>query len=177
MFDNYKKVQQGLVGLTSTVSLLVRIGGIVSLPIVDNQPYDLVVDFDSRLFKVQVKTTQYKRGSDDFIVQIGRIRSNKKINKVFRYNAADFDLLSVVTSDRKLYLIPSAAIAFSRSFTLNPDWNKYLIEDGALVNTEKINTCLGTADIGGSSNLENCHTAKSGDESSNLSRPSLSLYA
>lgn len=48
--------RQGEIGLGAAIAWFSRVGYLVSVPLCDNQPYDLVVDNGERLLKVQVKT-------------------------------------------------------------------------------------------------------------------------
>jgi hypothetical protein len=51
---------QGLIGLTDALAWFGAQGWDVCVPLIDNQPYDLVVDDGTGLKKVQVKTTTYR---------------------------------------------------------------------------------------------------------------------
>ena len=48
---------QGLIGVAAAIDWFTRAGYLVSIPLNDSQPYDLVVDDGMRLLRFQVKTT------------------------------------------------------------------------------------------------------------------------
>lgn len=63
---NTKK--QGDVGLGLAIGWFTSQGHTVCVPLTDSQDYDLVVDIDGKLQKVQVKTTTYKAPSGAYSV-------------------------------------------------------------------------------------------------------------
>lgn len=56
---NYK--EKGQITEIELATLLAKEGYKVSLPLIDSYPYDLIVDTNCKLLKVQVKTGSYKR--------------------------------------------------------------------------------------------------------------------
>ena len=97
MFQNCKnKTQQGLIGLSEAVSHFIKQGYVVSIPIADNQEYDLVVDIDGLLFKVQVKTSAFKANSGNYTVELRtRGGSSDSCNKVITDTNVDFFIHTV----------------------------------------------------------------------------------
>ncbi len=75
---------------------LVEQGFYVSRPMTDNAPYDLIVDVDGVLKKVQIKGRSIKNG----IVEVG-IRSTGH-NYAKPYEDGDFDILAVYEFERGL---------------------------------------------------------------------------
>jgi hypothetical protein len=111
MFNNITTVTQGTIGLSIAISWFSINGYIVSIPINDNQDYDLLVDNGTNVLKVQVKTTKYKiKNSKNFTVQLKSVRPNKTINKIIKFDGTKSDLLFIVTSENEKYLIPSIAL-------------------------------------------------------------------
>ena len=47
---------QGNLGLGKAINFFISEGYIVSIPLNDTQPYDIIVDKDGKLYKVSVKT-------------------------------------------------------------------------------------------------------------------------
>ena len=46
---------QGSIGLGQAIACFTKLGYIVSVPLNDSQDYDLIVEIDNKLYKVQVK--------------------------------------------------------------------------------------------------------------------------
>lgn len=49
--------QRGNIGVSEAILYFTKLGSVVSIPLNDSQDYDLVVDFNGLLQKVQVKTS------------------------------------------------------------------------------------------------------------------------
>jgi hypothetical protein len=62
--------EQGLLGVVDAIAHFGGRGWSISMPLIDSQPYDLVVDDGVRLHRVQVKTTTYRSPSGTFIVSL-----------------------------------------------------------------------------------------------------------
>ena len=81
-FENMAPVQQGSVGLGLAIAYFVSNGFVVSIPLNDNQSYDLIVDKNG-LKKVEVKSTRFKiRNQNVYTVQLKSVRSNKTKNVI-----------------------------------------------------------------------------------------------
>jgi hypothetical protein len=108
---------QGVIGVTDALAWFAANGWHVCLPLIDNQPYDLVVDDGRGLQSVQVKTTTYSpRGV--YVVQLATHGGNQR-----RYTSKDFDpthvdLLYVLTDARERYLIPANAVRSRTNLSL-----------------------------------------------------------
>ncbi len=127
MFDNMSKVTQGSAGLGIAIGHFCSKGIVVSLPLVDNQDYDLIIDEDGKLKKVQVKTTGTKSPSGNYEVQIKSVRSNKTINKIKSFDPNAVDYLFVLCGDGSKYLFPSNEITVKGALTLTPERVKYKV--------------------------------------------------
>ena len=101
---------QGLVGLTDAIGWFGAHGYTVSVPLVDAQPYDLVVDGPDGLQRVQVKTTTYRTRSGVFAVQLATRGGNRSYHTMKRFDSSTSDLLYVLTDARERYLIPTSAV-------------------------------------------------------------------
>lgn len=94
-------------------------GFIVSKPFGDSAKYDFVLDFEGKLSRVQVKTTNhlYKKTANAkgcFIVKTSRCSGK------WRYKSKDVDFIAVyVTEKDTWYIIPVSAVC-SRSIGLYP---------------------------------------------------------
>lgn len=88
-----------------TVALeFLKLGYMVSKPLVQSSKYDFVLDVNHKLYKIQVKTGQLKE--DSFIeFATSTSHTNTKGTKNLTYSSDDVDLFAVV-NDGKCYLVP-----------------------------------------------------------------------
>ena len=131
MFANCKNSKkQGDLGLATAIRYFSSVGATVLIPLTDSQDYDLVVEgTDSKLYKVQVKTTDYLEKSGGYTVGLKQQGGNSKHNYI--HKTADqicYDLLFVLTGDGAEYIIPKEDIKSIRSsITLGTKYNKYKV--------------------------------------------------
>jgi len=103
---NTKK--QGDVGLA--LAWFAEHGHTVCIPLTDSQDYDLVVDFDGKLSRVQVRTTTYKR-RNTYSINLKIAGGNKSgTGKIKWFNPQAVDFVFVVTEEGTKYLIPTSEI-------------------------------------------------------------------
>lgn len=121
-FRNSNK--QGNLGVGKAINYFTTLGYTVSIPLTDSQEYDLVVDNENDIYRVQVKTTGYKR-NNNYVVSLKIALRNNKIKK-FDSNKSDF--LYIVTDDDSEYLIPTKDISCTTSLNLGKQYNKYKLE-------------------------------------------------
>jgi hypothetical protein len=97
---------------------LLKLGYKVLKPIGDRLPYDLAVDADGRLIRVQVKCA-WKRGSV-FIVDSRRTKTNRRHMLRSRYSRKDFDIAIIYVPELDIcYIMPvSRFIAYRSEITL-----------------------------------------------------------
>lgn len=102
---NTKK--QGDAGLGIAIGWFSENGYTVSVPLTDSQDYDLIVDKDDVLQRVQVKTTTYQRKGVYQVSMTIKGGNRSGIGKIKKFVHTTIDLLFVVTSERDIYLIPT----------------------------------------------------------------------
>lgn len=123
-FASSKK--KGDVGLGVAISYFIRSGYTVSIPLTDSQEYDLIVDKDNLLQRVQVKTTAGKK-DDIFIVQL-RTRTTKGGKNYFKnFDNSLVEILFILTESGEEYLIPSKEIENKTAIKLISKYNTYKI--------------------------------------------------
>jgi hypothetical protein len=119
MFDGMTTVEQGRVGLGMAVAHYTKQRAVVSLPLIDNQSYDLVVDDGNKLSRVEVKTTRFKEKENScYTVQLRKVRHNKTENKKTHFDAKSADILFVVTETGDQYVIPASEVDGKASYCL-----------------------------------------------------------
>lgn len=106
--QEYKNTKtQGDAGLGIAIAYFAVNGYPCMIPLIDNQPYDLVVDYKGKLCKIQIKTTSYKSKYDVFNVSLTTKGGNRTGNKSpKKLEVEDVDYIFVVTGDGDRYLIP-----------------------------------------------------------------------
>jgi hypothetical protein len=101
-------------------------GYVVSLP-AEPAAYDLVVETQERMSRVQVKTTTYA-SRDGWMATVGHHPDthSKKGYGLLAYDPDEIDLFFIVDGDMTMYLIPSRAIA-GRVRILLRTYRKYIV--------------------------------------------------
>ena len=128
MFKNAKTtVQQGTVGLAAAVFQYQKLGYNVSIPLVDNQSYDLVIELHGVLQTVQVKTTRFQKGGT-YIVQLKSVRPNKTVNTIHNFDNSSCDVLFVLSDSGDCYSIPTAEISTKTELRLNDKVEAYMLD-------------------------------------------------
>ena len=118
---------QGLIGLTDALAWFGSQGWDVCIPIIDNQPYDLVVDDGTGLKKVQVKTTTYRAPSGAFSVKLCTAGGNQSFHTKQDFDPNSCDLLYVLTDDGNRYLVPTVVITARTSLRLGSQMASYRV--------------------------------------------------
>lgn len=106
---------------------------IASVPL-EVAPYDLVVESDDGLKRVQVKTTRSRR-ANRYAVAIRRYRYDPDVNTSARgrvrsepYTKGEIDLFFVITSDGPMYLIPVEMVVGLTGLLLDEKYANFVIE-------------------------------------------------
>lgn len=127
LFNEVKNTKhQGNIGVAAAIKYFVISGYTVSIPINDSQDYDLIVDKEGTLYRVQVKTTSYKTPSGAFQVNL-KSSGGTKGTIYKRVNKDNSDLLFILCSDTSEFLIPLIDITNTSAITLSFDYLKYRI--------------------------------------------------
>lgn len=120
-------VTQGIVGLGRAISYFTSLAWTVSVPLADNQDYDLVVDDGNKLQKVQVKTSRAKE-YNNFVVQLKAVRSNKTGNNIKLFDNTKVDLLYILCEDGSEFVIPALEIEAKTAISLGKKFSRYKLE-------------------------------------------------
>lgn len=106
-------------GLTDAIHWFGAHGYNLSLPLIDAQSYDLVVDDGESLQRAQVKTTTQRSASDFFMVQLCTNGGNQSFRTTKQFDPTTCELLYVLADDGHRFLIPTSTVAQRTSLTLN----------------------------------------------------------
>jgi hypothetical protein len=118
--------EQGLLGLVDAIAFIGSRGLSVSLPLIDSQRYDLIVDDGERLQRVQVKTTTQRNRRGHFMVQVCTRGGNRSFHTTKYFDPDSCELLYVLTDAGTRYLIPTGAIVSRTTVTLNARYDGWL---------------------------------------------------
>jgi hypothetical protein len=118
---------QGNVGVAAAILYFAKQGNTISIPLNDSQEYDLVVDIDGKLNKVQVKTTKYS--TEHSVYQVSLVSSGGSKREVYhRVSESQCDLLFVLCEDSTQYLIPrDVFIQNTKSINLGKNAEKFIV--------------------------------------------------
>lgn len=95
----------------------------ISIPFGDNLKYDFIADIDGQLFKIQVKTSSIKNGSDDAICFSCRsTHVNCTGVKNVRYKANEIDYFATYWNNQ-CYLVPIAECSTEKTLRFTPPKN------------------------------------------------------
>ena len=119
-FKNSKK--KGDYGVGAAIAHYTKLGYTVSIPITDSQDYDLIVEDDHQLQKIQVKTTS--TGDVGLRILGGNKGSVQKYN-----NQVYYDVLFAICDYGDMYEIPKEDFKENRSMIClkSPKWDDYRI--------------------------------------------------
>ena len=126
LFDTNKN--KGRTGLAVAIAYYATHGYNVCIPLNDTQDYDLVVDKDGVLLRVQVKATaqRTKRGYTTF----NAFSSGGTNGGKYQYlKDTSCDIVFVLTELGEMYEIPLSDISVVSSFGLGPSRQHYRVDD------------------------------------------------
>lgn len=116
--------QRGDVGVSVAIMYFQMKGIPVLIPFGDSQRYDLVVDIDGRLLRVQVKTSTFQRRGS-FEVAVKTCGGNRSGQSVRKLDKSEYDILFIYTSDGCFYEIPADEVGGSTNLALGKKYDKF----------------------------------------------------
>lgn len=122
LLDTRKNI--GNAGLSMAIAYFGSNGYTVSLPLNDTQDYDLIVDMDGVLKKIQVKASNYKQNATSYTVQLRTVSGTTR--KAYKTVAdTDVDYLFCLCGDGTMFLIPKDEIQNRNAISLSTSKSKY----------------------------------------------------
>jgi len=130
MLNGHKNTKkQGDVGLGLAIGWFSSLGHTVCVPLTDSQDYDLIVDIDGKIHRVQVKTTTYKSEYGIFTTNLSVKGGNRtSVGKVKKFDSNKVDNVFIVTSDDEYYFIPASQIEAKHNISLGTKWIQYKVK-------------------------------------------------
>lgn len=127
--DEMSNSQKGNAGLGMAIAYYTSKGNCVSLPLNDTQKYDLIVDINGVLKRVQVKTTNFKNRSGRFYkVHLRTTGGNSSRNTAEDFDHSACDTLFVLTGNQEMYEIPTNGFTNTNELVLTSDRDKYKVK-------------------------------------------------
>ena len=119
--------QKGNAGIGAAIAYFTKQGHNVLLPLTDSQDYDIVVDIDGFLNKVQIKYTTQKAPSGNYIISLRSISGSS--GKVYKtVSETDIDYLFCVTDNDNYYLLPITELTNGNTITITNEFSsKYKV--------------------------------------------------
>jgi hypothetical protein len=119
--------KQGEIGLGAAIAWFTADGYSVSIPLADNQPYDLVVDDGQRLSRVEIKTATHINRQGHFAVDLRTNGGNRSRSTSKAFDVTAADLLFVLTDEQRIYLIPTAELRPRAGLVLGAQYDRYVV--------------------------------------------------
>lgn len=123
---------QGNAGLGRAIAYFTSCGFPVSIPLNDTQKYDLVVDFNGGLQRVQVKTSRFKRSSGAYEVLLKNCGGASKSRTITLFDKGACDYLFVLTGGGTMYLIPAPAVEGTHAISVGNKYQEYEVQERQL---------------------------------------------
>jgi hypothetical protein len=105
--EGFSSKQKGDVAEYRVISELLKRGFNVLRPLGDRLPYDLAVEYEGKIIRLQVKMAWADR-TGNFVVDIRRSQTNRRLFKHTKYAASDFEfLVAWIPEPEVFYIFPS----------------------------------------------------------------------
>ena len=128
--------EKGNTSLGIAVAYYSSNGYIVSIPLNDTQDYDLIVDKDSILKRVQVKSTSCKTKYGNYQVALKSCGGTK--GKTYKTAIeTNTDELFILTENMNMYILPIEEIKNKSTLNICEKYDKYRVFDGFEINVKK----------------------------------------
>ena len=122
LFKTNKEIGNSSLGIA--IAYFSSQGYVVSIPLNDTQDYDLIVDKQGKLYRVQVKGTSFKTKYG--IYQVALKSAGGTVGKVYKtIKDTNIDLVFIVTRDKDFYLIPKEIVKNKYTLNLGVEYEKY----------------------------------------------------
>ena len=101
------KLKSDIAESAVSTELLIR-GFKVLKPMGDRLPYDIAIDLDGKLIRIQVKHAWYNKKDKAYVVDVRRTKTNRRRMLRKKYNNNDFDFVVAFIGEKLIfYVIPS----------------------------------------------------------------------
>lgn len=98
--------EKGDLAVAHAISYFMTNGYEVCLPIGDKRQYDVIVELDGKLFRVQVKYAGYYKGDKKYKAALRTMGGNQSYLTAKKYSDDAFDILFVYVENGRKFVIP-----------------------------------------------------------------------
>jgi len=118
---------QGNIGLSKAIYELQRLGYRISVPLTENQDYDLIGDKDNKLNRIQVRTTKYTTKYGIYMANLRVMGGNQSFHTIKKRTKGKYEFLYTLTDNNDSYLIPDDKINVENSLALGKKMEEFKI--------------------------------------------------
>ncbi len=90
----------------------------VCLPIGDKKPYDIIIEKDGVLARVQIKYAGYYNGDKKYKAALRSMGGNQSYHSAKKYADTDFDVLFVYVENGRKFVIPWPELPIRNSLAI-----------------------------------------------------------
>ena len=124
-----KTKDKGDIAVAGAISYFMFNGYEVCLPIGDKKPYDLVVEKDGALYRVQIKYAGFYTGVGKHKAALRTMGGNQSYYNAKKYEKNDFELLFVYVANGRKFLLPWDQIINTNSLSIEASkFSKYEVK-------------------------------------------------
>ncbi len=113
-----KPKEKGDLAVAQAISYFMMNGYEICLPIGDKRPYDIVVEIDGVLSRVQIKYAGWYSGDKKYKAALRTMGGNQSYYTAKKYSEHDFDLLFVYVENGRKFVIPWANLSNRNSVSI-----------------------------------------------------------
>lgn len=118
--------QQGDIGVAQAIAYYTKNGYICSFPLTDNSKYDLIVDKNNKLERVQVKTSGSLSKYGVYQVQLRTLGGNSSWSGVVTRISSEYvDKVFIYSLSGKMYEFPSTLLEGRNTINLGEKYSEY----------------------------------------------------
>lgn len=119
--------RQGDVGMAAAIFHYVKLGFTVSVPLTDCQRYDIIIERDGSIKRVQVKTTTQQEPDGFYSVGLRTLGGNQSFHTAKLFDNTVVEQLFILCEDGSMYDIPAQDIEAKSSLKLGAARQQYRV--------------------------------------------------
>ena len=125
-----KKTYQGDIGVAAAMLYYSIHRFSVSVPSTEHSKYDLIIEKEGKIQRVQVKTSNYKP-NDKYLVQLRTNGGNQSTKtKITRLSKKEIDLVFILCGDGNIYELPIDLVDGKSEVSISSEkYNAYLMDN------------------------------------------------
>lgn len=119
--------KQGDIGEARAIYEYTKLGYTVARTLFDSAKYDLIIDKNGILEKVQVKTTKYLHSSGVYETALKTSGGNRSSSTIRNRQEKDYDTLFVLAENGNCWSIPTTEFKAVTNLRMSSKFNKFLL--------------------------------------------------